>query len=144
MSDSVAGVLIVENDPLIAALIMELAETFGHARWVATAQEALAELNGAHWDLLVADIELSGMSGLKLVEAVRSACPRMATLILSAHASLDYALAAVRADADDYMTKPIDPAQLAVRLEELVELARTRRRADQQRVLAIGAHPDDV
>ena len=70
--------------------------------------------------------------------------PQLATLILSSHCSFDHAVAAMRAGADDYMTKPFDPAGLVEKARTLVAVTRERRAAGQDVVLAVGAHPDDV
>jgi LmbE family N-acetylglucosaminyl deacetylase len=144
MSEPRPRILIVEDDALIAAVIMELAGELGEIQWVPSAEEALLRLNSGSWDLLVSDIELPGMSGLDLVGAVKRACPLMATLVLTAHGSFDYAVAAVRAHADDFLTKPIEASSFVLKLMELIAVARSRREAGSQNVLAIGAHPDDV
>ena len=65
-------------------------------------------------------------------------------LILSGHSSFDYAVAAMRAGADDYLTKPFDPPGWSRRRARSVELTRSRRAAGSEVVLAVGAHPDDV
>jgi LmbE family N-acetylglucosaminyl deacetylase len=137
-------ILLVEDDEILASVVMELLSIHGPVRWTMNAEEA-AELAGERdWELVVADIELPGMSGLDLVGAIKARRPDLATLILSARASFDSAVSALRAGADDYMTKPVDPLALVAKAGELIALTRERRSKGRQVVLAIGAHPDDV
>src|SRR4051794_6532223 len=116
----------------------------GHVRWVTSAEEASASMHEGDWDLVISDIELPGADGLELVREVKQRAPHLATLILSSHSSFDHAVAALRAGADDYLTKPFDPAGLTEKAGSLIELSRERRAAGREVVLAVGAHPDDV
>jgi len=125
---------------VISHLLGRLGEVF-----VAENGEAAAAVAARHrWDLIVADVELPGMSGIELLETLRRSHPDVAKLVLSGHSSFDYAVAALRAGADDYMTKPVDPPAFIEKATELIGVTRTRRRATREVVLAVGAHPDDV
>ena len=109
-----------------------------------TGEEAAALAPTQDWDLVVSDVELGGMTGIELIGLVKSSRPSVASLVISAHDSFEYAVAALRAGADDYMTKPIDPQAIIAKARELIALARQRRFTPKEVVLAIGAHPDDV
>src|SRR3954468_21451063 len=116
----------------------------GHVRWVTSAEEASASMHEGDWDLVISDIELPGADGLELVREVKRRIPHLATLILFSHSSFDHAVAALRAGADDYLTKPFDPIGLTEKAGSLTLLSRERRAAGREVVLAVGAHPDDV
>jgi len=137
-------VLLVEDDELFAAVVSELVRPLTAVEWVASAEEALRVLEREDWDLVISDVNLSGMSGLELAREVKRVCPLAATLILTASASLDTAVGALRSGADDFLTKPIDAQALTTKVAELVGVARARKAAGRETVLAIGAHPDDV
>jgi LmbE family N-acetylglucosaminyl deacetylase len=137
-------VLLVEDDELLAAVLLELAGSLGEAFWAPSAEQALDVLDSEDWDLLVTDIELPGIDGLELARLVRRSHPPIAVLVLTAHSSVEYAVQALRADADDFMAKPVDAQTLLSKLAELIALARARKAAQREVVLAIGAHPDDV
>jgi LmbE family N-acetylglucosaminyl deacetylase len=111
--------------------------------WVASAERALEFVPG-EWDLIVADVRLPGMNGIDFARAVRTLDPLVAVVILTADTALATAVEAIRANADDYVTKPIDQAAFERRIVELVALSERRRREHRRVVLAIGAHPDDV
>jgi LmbE family N-acetylglucosaminyl deacetylase/ActR/RegA family two-component response regulator len=139
-----AGVLLVEDDEIMASALAVVLAAVGEVRWTATAEEAITLVPARDWDLIVADIELPGMNGLDLIRWIRGKDETIATLVLSGHASFDFAVAAMRVGADDYMRKPVEPADLISKARELIALTGARRRRGGEVVLAVGAHPDDV
>ena len=110
----------------------------------ADAQQALTALAARSFDIIVTDIEMPGRSGLEILPQIRELQPGVPVLVLTAHGNLTYAVEALRQAADDFLVKPIRPAELADRARELADLGRTRRAGNRLAVLAIGAHPDDV
>ncbi|WP_424466738.1 response regulator [Pseudoclavibacter helvolus] len=96
-------------------------------------------------DLVLTDVELPGMSGLEVLGRLREIRPDLPVVVMTAHASVEYAVRALRERADEFLQKPIASALLVSTVQRLVEEARVRRAlTSQRRVLAIGAHPDDV
>lgn len=139
-----ALILFVEDDDVLAAVLVELLGSLGEVRWAPSAEDAIALLPTRPWDLLVSDIDLPGMNGHEMVRRAKGAHAELGTLMLSGHASFEQAVEAIRAGADDYLTKPVEPARLLEKARTLIALTRERRAAGSERVLAIGAHPDDV
>jgi LmbE family N-acetylglucosaminyl deacetylase len=139
-----ARILFVEDDELFAAVAMEVIGPLATVRWVVSAEEALAALPTEDWDLVIADVNLPGLSGLDLARVAKRALPHVATLILTGSASLDTAVGALRSGADEFLTKPIDGPALAAKVQELIAATRGRKAERRAVVLAIGAHPDDV
>jgi LmbE family N-acetylglucosaminyl deacetylase/CheY-like chemotaxis protein len=137
-------VLLVEDDEILAEVVVEVLDSVAEVSWAESAERALELLPERRWDLIVADIELPETNGIEFVGNAKGIDPALSTLIVSGRSSFDYAIGAIRAGADDYMTKPLEPAALIAKVEELMD-ATTRRRAEgHEQVLAIGAHPDDV
>jgi LmbE family N-acetylglucosaminyl deacetylase/ActR/RegA family two-component response regulator len=137
-------ILVVEDDEVGGTLLVDLLGTLGDVHWATSAEQASEVLARREWDLLVSDIDLPGVDGLEFVRLVKRQRPQLAILILSGHSSFEHAVAAMRAGADDYLTKPFDPPGLLDKAGTLVELTRSRRSAGSEVVLAVGAHPDDV
>jgi LmbE family N-acetylglucosaminyl deacetylase/CheY-like chemotaxis protein len=137
-------ILFVEDDEVVATLVVELLGRLGDVRWTTSAEEAAAVVGRRDWALIISDIELPGVNGLEFIRTVNAAQPAVAKLVLSSHSSFDHAVAALRAGADDYLTKPIDPAALLEKAAALMAVTRERRASGQEVVLAVGAHPDDV
>lgn len=106
---------------------------------------ALDRFRSAGADILITDIELPGMTGLELAAKIREIDPSMPVAMMTAHASVDYAVSALRHQIDEFLVKPISARQFQSTLGTLIGL-RLERNAAAVRpvVLAIGAHPDDV
>lgn len=96
------------------------------------------------WDLLITDIEMPGMTGLELLRRVHLIDPTLLVAVITAHASLDRAVTALRESAADFMYKPISPDEFVDKVAALAARARAARGAVRESVLAVGAHPDDV
>jgi LmbE family N-acetylglucosaminyl deacetylase len=123
---------------------MELLRSLALVEWVTSAEQALEALGREDWDLIIADVNLPGMSGLELAQEAKRVCPLAALLILTASVSLDTAVGALRAHADEFLTKPVDSPAFVAKVMELIAGAGERKAQRREIVLAIGAHPDDV
>jgi len=140
-------VLIVEDDPDVALLSRTVLEKrAGCSVMVLDSSEGFAEaLRDFSPDVVLSDIELPGASGLDLLEDVRQSAPHLAFILITAHASVDYAVRALHDRADAFLTKPVPSATLVETVTAMAAQTRERRASARQRtVLAIGAHPDDV
>jgi CheY-like chemotaxis protein len=112
---------------------------------IADPRLVLSALETFQPDIIVSDIEMPGMSGLDLITQVRATHPGIPIILMTAHASLDYALTALRSQVDEFLTKPVPSADLIAHVTRLAQAAREKKAATRhQVVLAIGAHPDDV
>lgn len=96
-------------------------------------------------DVVITDIEMPGLSGLDLIAQVREVQPGTPVAVMTAHASVTYAVSAVRHAADEFLTKPVTSAELVGVATRLAEgFRRAQASMNRNTVLAIGAHPDDV
>lgn len=107
--------------------------------------EVLASVGDFRPEVVITDIEMPGMSGLDLIVQLREAQPGIPVIVMTAHASIDYAVTALRNQANEFLTKPISSSELVSHVRRLAEDSRVRANAaGKSVVLAIGAHPDDV
>jgi DNA-binding response OmpR family regulator len=83
-------------------------------------KEARAHLQTGPFDLIFLDLKMPDMDGLALLPEIRALYPTLPVLILTAHATLESAIEAVRQGARDYLLKPFDPSQLLKRVEEIL------------------------
>jgi two-component system response regulator HydG len=143
-------VLIVDDDADMRALIdAGLREVGFETRLTASGEEALSVLAGEDFDVVVADFQMPGMSGLELCERIVASRPDIPVVVVTAHATLDTAVGAIRAGAYDFVVKPIklQPFQLTVeraaRHRELATEVRRLREATSSAGLAgiLGASP---
>jgi len=137
-----ARILVVEDDPcallLISHILRQLPEYA--CTFTRSSEEAADLLATAPWDLLITDLQMPGRDGLALAALARDKDPQLPVLLVTAHPTIDVAVQAVRSAVTDFLVKPLGDQQ--VRAAVATALATRRRRVS--RVLAIGAHPDDV
>jgi YesN/AraC family two-component response regulator len=72
-------------------------------------------------DVVITDIEMPGISGIELINLVRLVRPGTPVVVMTAHASADYAIEALRNNADEFLTKPIASADLISVVSRLAE-----------------------
>jgi DNA-binding NarL/FixJ family response regulator len=108
-------VLIVDDHAIVRRGLRELlsdqfpAAKFGEA---ADAAQALERLQERDWDVVLLDITLPGKSGLDLLKELKSARPKLPVLVLSAHPEDQFAIRALKAGAEGYLTKETAPEEL--------------------------------
>ncbi|NOY05046.1 MAG: sigma-54-dependent Fis family transcriptional regulator [Chlorobi bacterium] len=77
------------------------------------AQEALTKLQQRSFDLALLDIKLPGMDGMELQQRIREVDPELPVIMITAYASIETAVKALKSGAFDYVTKPFDPDNLS-------------------------------
>jgi two-component system response regulator HydG len=134
-------ILVVDDDEDIARFHALVLRRAGHDVTVLhDPVQALQRIDAEPYDLLVSDIQMPAMTGLELTARLRVRAPRLPAILVTAHATVEAAIGAVRTGAVDFVAKPVTPAELLA----AAETAMTRAAATCERVLAVGAHPDDV
>lgn len=80
-------------------------------------QGALKMLNDTIYDLIVSDVQMPGMNGIELLRNVKVVCPDTTVIMITAHASTESGVEAMKAGAYDYITKPfkVDEIKLIIR-----------------------------
>src|SRR5438105_4348490 len=102
-----ARLLVVDDEENIVLTISEVLRLEGYEVDVAaSAQEAVAHLDGREYDLVLTDLHMEDGDGLSLLEEVRRHSPLTITIVLTGFAALETAIAALRHGAYDYLTKP--------------------------------------
>jgi DNA-binding response OmpR family regulator len=132
-----AYVLVAEDDPKQAELARRYLEHEGHAVLVvADGRAALDEIRSNPPDLMVLDLMMPRVDGLDVCRILRRESD-LPVLMLTARSTEDDLLLGLDLGADDYMTKPYSPRELAARVRTL--LRRTRPAAAEDHVLRVGA-----
>ncbi len=112
--------LVVEDDRTVGQYIKRgLEEAQYIADWVVDGAEALQVIGNAPYDVVLLDLRLPGMTGLEVLRALRDRGHAMPVLVLTAQDSVEYKVDALRAGADDYVTKPFAFEELLARIEAL-------------------------
>ena len=123
------SILIIDDEPKLAYSLGLILQHAGYViKTAGTAQEALHMLQAGAYDLAFLDIKLPDQSGIQLLPQIRDIYPNMPILILTAHATLDTAIEAVRAGARDYLLKPIDPEAILTLVSKTLNEEKTPQR----------------
>ncbi|HEX4933759.1 MAG TPA: response regulator, partial [Gemmatimonadaceae bacterium] len=138
-------VLVVEDDAAAAHIACALLRALdAEVEHVSDAEAAMARLTSAPPDLVLVDIGLPGASGVELVRASQARRPGLPHVMISSRSDVEDVIAAIRHGAEDYVVKPLTGEKLRSALARVLNRPRPVVDAPRQRVLAIGAHPDDV
>jgi DNA-binding NtrC family response regulator len=120
-----ARILIVDDELIVRESLGSWFKAEGYAVEVAdSGRQALDRLSESNADIFLLDIKMPGMDGIELQKKIREANPDATIIIMTAYASVDTAVAAMKQGAYDYIIKPFDPDDL----EHLVRNALERRR----------------
>jgi DNA-binding NtrC family response regulator len=95
-----------------------------------SANEALLRLAERKWDIALLDIKMRGTDGIELQKRIHESEPEVICIMMTGYASVETAIAALKNGAYDYVTKPLDPDEIA----HLVNKALEHRRAQQENV----------
>jgi DNA-binding response OmpR family regulator len=100
-------ILVVDDDRGTRMLVVEILEGDGYEVTACSGgEEALEVLRTAYFDLLLTDIKMAGLSGIDLLARVRSMSLDMEVIVMTAYASKETAIEALRGKAFDYLEKP--------------------------------------
>jgi len=85
--------------------------------WCLSAEEALLALRDEASDVVLTDLSMPGISGIELCERIVANRPDVPVVVMTAFGSMETAIAAIRAGAYDFVTKPVEMDMLALTLE---------------------------
>ena len=113
-------ILVVEDDKTVGQYVKRgLEEQQYIADWSTDGAEALRIASTVPYDLIILDLRLPGMSGLEVLRTLRDRGLTLPVLVLTAQDSVEFKVDALRAGADDYVTKPFSFEELLARVEAL-------------------------
>jgi DNA-binding response OmpR family regulator len=114
-------ILIIDDEPNLRHSLGLILKRAGYVvTTAANAAEAIQLLQAGAYDLVFLDIKLPDLSGTQLLPQIRDLYPDMPVLILTAHASLETAIKAVRDGARDYLLKPLEPETILSRVDKIL------------------------
>ncbi len=109
-------ILLVDDEKNFCAVLRQILTIKGHDVSVAgTVADAMEEIEKGDLDLVVSDIRMQPLSGLFLLQELQSNKPELPVIMMTAYASVDTALEALKMGAYDYLTKPF-------KVEEFIEV----------------------
>jgi DNA-binding NtrC family response regulator len=107
MTDERMRILLVEDEQTIAVTLRDDLEAAGYdVVHVADGADAIRLLGQRSFDVVITDVRLPGADGLQVLAAAKRARPDTEVLVMTAHATVEHAVEAMRLGADDYVQKP--------------------------------------
>jgi two-component system, NtrC family, response regulator AtoC len=127
------GILVVDDDQGLATTLRECLEREGYPVEVAlSGAEALTVLDRQpQVALALVDLMMPGMDGLAVMEQIHRRNPDLAVIIMTGYGTIETAVAAIKAGAEDYLTKPFDHQAVRKKVARLMEVFELRERLAQ-------------
>jgi DNA-binding NtrC family response regulator len=117
-----ARILLVDDEVVFANNMSKLLTRRGYqVKAVNSGDEALRALMDNPFDVMVLDLKMPGMDGIATMQEMRKLGLSTEILILTGHGSIDTALEAIQLGAYDYVTKPVEIAELLSKIEAAFE-----------------------
>ena len=118
MAERQLDVWVVDDDQSVRWVLEKALRQAGmQGRSFERAEHLLEAIEHGKPDVLITDVRMPGMSGIKLLERLRTSCPDLPIIVITAHSDLENAVAAYKGGAFEYLPKPFD-------IDEAVELVR--------------------
>lgn len=120
-----ARILIVDDQPDICAMLGQVLETAGYAFTSANSgKEAIASIVADAPDLILLDVSMPDLDGYAVATMVKSdpGTASIPIIMVSAHGGRGARVVGLNSGAEDYMTKPVDTAELVLKVRNLLRL----------------------
>lgn len=123
--DTLARILVVEDEPKLAALVGDYLQASGYAwHWVADGREAIPAIKAQQPDLVLLDLMLPGRDGLDICRELRSFSDVPVVMLTARVEEIDRLLG-LELGADDYICKPFSPREVVACIKAILRRARS-------------------
>jgi DNA-binding NtrC family response regulator len=125
MNNQGTSILVVDDEFSVRDSLYNWFKTEGYRVDTAgNGMEALKKLQENPWDIVLVDIKMPGMDGMELQRHIKKIDSTMIVIIITAYATVDTAVEAMKEGAYDYLSKPIDPDKLSILVRNAVNQKR--------------------
>ncbi|MEO8620354.1 MAG: sigma-54 dependent transcriptional regulator [bacterium] len=129
-----ATILCVDDEPAIGMILEDTLERAGHTPIGAhNVPLALQALQKGGVDLIISDYRMPGLTGLEFLQLLQQEGYDVPLIMLTGYATIEHAVASIKAGAIDYITKPLLPENLLLAVDQALEYVRLRRENDSLR-----------
>ena len=119
-------ILIVDDEPSARTGLAMLVSSWNFkAESAEDGEKALAVIPEFEPDVVITDLFMPRMDGMELLRKIREDYPDLLVILLTAQATIDTAVEAIKIGAYDYLEKPVDPARLQILLDKCLEREKT-------------------
>jgi DNA-binding NtrC family response regulator len=120
----VAIVLVVDDEPLQRDILKTILDDEGYETYTASSgEEGLEILKNLHPDVVLTDLKMEGMDGIKFIESIPKEPFEPSSIIMTAYGTISSAVDAIKKGAFDYLTKPLIKDILLITVKRAVERA---------------------
>jgi DNA-binding NtrC family response regulator len=115
-------ILLIDNEEGLCRMMEQILLDNGYlARAYTSPQKAVEEFQAGAWDLVITDIKMPGMSGLEVLQRVKERQKDIPVIMITAYATVDMSIQALRKGAYDMLTKPFEPDELIYRVKNALQ-----------------------
>ena len=116
------NIMVVDDEEIVRASLTSWLEEDGYrVEAVESGRKALERLPEREWDLMLVDLKMPGMDGIELMDEVHKTAPEMLVIIMTAYATVDTAVKAMKKGAYDYFVKPFNPDDISLTIRKIVD-----------------------
>lgn len=120
-------ILVIDDDVSLNKGICSFLNSKGiHSDTASNGAEGVQLFQKKKYDLILSDLQMPEMNGLELLEYVRKNKIDIPVIIMTAFASIENAIEAMKKGAEDYLTKPVNLNELAIKIEKVIENKRIK------------------
>ena len=125
-----ARILVVDDEEVIRMLLTDILTDDGHeVESVPCGEDAVVRLKDYACDIVVTDLMMPGINGVKVLEAAKEGDPDVEVLVMTGYASLDTAVECMKLGAADYLHKPLNIDEIRITITRLLEKKRLQAKA---------------
>ena len=124
---SQAKILVVDDDKNIrntVSMALKSLDYFVHTAF--DGKDAMVQLTGDKYDMIITDLKMPGMNGMDLLEQAIAKYPEIKIVLISAHGTVDNAVGAMKLGAVDFLQKPFTPKELRNLVYNVLETESTK------------------
>jgi len=115
-------ILLIDNEEGLCRMMEQILLDHGYLpRAYTSPQKAVEEFQPGAWDLVITDIKMPGMSGLEVLQSVKEREKDIPVIMITAYATVDMSIQALRKGAYDMLTKPFEPDELIYRVKNALQ-----------------------
>jgi DNA-binding NtrC family response regulator len=115
-------ILLIDNEAGLCRMMEQILLDHGYlARSFTSPHQAVEEFKASAWDLVISDIKMPGMSGLEVLQAIKAKQHDIPVIMITAYATVDMSIQALRKGAYDMLTKPFEPDELVYRVKNALQ-----------------------
>jgi two-component system response regulator PilR (NtrC family) len=122
MAESKGIIHVIDDEPIIHEVLSQLLTSEGYEVALSSSgEEALEKYSSQEFDITLLDLLMPGLDGIEVLREIRRIAPQAIIVIITAYASVESAIAAMKMGAYDYIQKPFKHAELLITIERALE-----------------------